>query len=115
MNNIEKKILELKRNTDNKLEERVLRDLLKEDEPETYLKDLLNHGCQCGMVRNLIYFADTKKFYIKYLEEIDEIKENLEFSTGEVLKVKYPSYNFLAWFGYEETARNIADKLELDY
>ena len=109
-----KQLKEMSKNTNSRLKKEVLRDMLNEDEPILYLKDLLNHGCQSGMVGKLIYYTDTKKFYLKHIDEIDELKNDLEESLGEPLKIGYPLYNWLALFGYEEMARKIADELGLE-
>lgn len=75
-------------------------------------KHVLEHGCGLGMVSELIYYADTKAFYIKYMEEIEEIVEDLDASLGEsvLIHAKFPLYNWLAWLGYEETIRKIANE-----
>lgn len=111
---MKEKIEQLIKESENDLELYVLEDLKDQDDPEGYLKDLLSHGCQSGMVSGLIYYTDTKAFYIKYIDEIEELKEEMEDSLGEPLKIGTPMYNWLAWFGYEETARKIADKLGLE-
>ena len=108
------KLMALLKKSSNELEKYVLRDLLESDEPEGYLKDVLNFGCVSGMVNQLIYYDDTKKFFIKYIDEIDELRDDLEESLGQPLKIKSPLYNWLAWFGYEETLRKIAEKLGLE-
>jgi hypothetical protein len=92
----------------------VAQDMLDSEDGEMYLKDLLNHGCQSGMVSGLIYYTDTKAFYIEHIDEIDELREEMENETGEPLKIGMPSYNWLAWFGYEETARKIANELSIE-
>lgn len=97
------------------LEKEVIEDALNAEEAKSYLQDVLRHGCQSGMVSGLIYYHDTKLFYIKHIDEIDELRGELEDSIGEPLKIGFPSYNWLAWFGYAETARKIADKIGLEY
>ena len=111
---MKKQLKELLENSSNKLEKEVIEDILDCEYPEEYLKDLLNHGCVSGMVSSLIYYKDTKAFYIKYIDEIDELREECEEMIGEPLKMGYPLYNWLAWFGYEATARKIADKLDIE-
>lgn len=112
--NIKEKLEAIRNDSENELEIYVIDDILEADEPEVYLKDLLSHGCQSGMVSSLIYYVDTKAFYIKYIDEIDELREEMEDSTGESLKIGSPSYNWLAWFGYEEMARKVAEKLGME-
>lgn len=99
----------------NALEKYVMSDVHESEEPISYLKDILNNGCQSGIVSQFIYYKDTKEFFKTYVEEIGELVEEMEESTGEPLKIGSPIYNWLAWFGYEETARQIADKLNLEY
>lgn len=86
-------------------------------------KDLAHGGCSTGVVGKLIYYADTVRFYKKHQAEIDALlKENLD-STGlsiaelfgdrwdkdDPLARDHFNQNLLAWFGFEETARRIAD------
>ncbi len=92
----------------------VAQDCLYSENAETYLSDLLQHGCQSGIVSGLIYYTDTKDFFIRHMEEIDELRGELEDSLGEPLKIGTPAYNWLAWFGYEETARKLAEKLGIE-
>ena len=86
------------------------------------LKDLLHGGCQSGIVGHLIYYTDTVKFYKKHQFEIDALlKESFDSigvsSPQELFGDKWDkddplarenlNQNLLAWFGFEETARNI--------
>lgn len=100
--------------TQSGLEKVVLQDMLDEENGEDYLKDVLNNGCQSGTVSGLIYYVDTKKFFIEHLDEIEELVEDVFSMNGE-LEMKYPMSNFLAWLAYEETARKIADKFNIEY
>jgi hypothetical protein len=97
-----------------KLEKWVITDILNEEEPLNYLKYVLEHGCVSGMVSKLVYYNQTKQFYVDYMDEIDEILQDIEDEIGEPLKKTFPIYNWMAWFGYEETARKVAEKIGLD-
>jgi hypothetical protein len=101
--------------SDNKLELYVLQDLLDQNDPIQYAKDILSHGCSGGSCSGLIYYTDTKAFYIKFIDEIEELKNEMEESTGENLSIGSPMYNWLAWFGYEEMLRKVADNIGLEY
>lgn len=82
---------------------------------KSWYLDLMQVGCQSGFISELIYYHDTKAFYIKYLEEIEELQDEYQEMTGEELDTKStPRYNFLAWFAFEETARKIAEELGLE-
>jgi hypothetical protein len=89
------------------------------------LKDL-SHGCSSGIVEHLIYTSACVRFYRRFMSEIDKMY-------GEVVKEFGPDFklnpwddddplaredmnkNTLAWFGFEETARNLANRAELDF
>jgi len=87
------------------------------------IDDLLQHGCQSGMVSELIYGKDTRDFYLKHQREIQalitELAEDCGCSIGDLLRDWDKSdpfaneainQNILAWFGFEETARRMYDQ-----
>jgi len=92
------------------------------------LKDLFYGGCQSGMVGHLIYYSDTLKFFKKYRQEINallvEILESTGLSISELFGEKWEkedplaqdtsNQNLLAWFGFEETARKLADANKIE-
>ncbi len=79
----------------------------------TFFSDLLQFGCISGMVGSLIYYTNTHQFFDKYYDEIEELRNDWEDSVGEPLQIKNDLKNTLAWFGFEETARQLADELGL--
>lgn len=96
---------------------------------EGLLNDLMQHGCASGMVSELIYYANTTKFYQRCQGEINSILYEMLDSTGctsaiELFGDKWEkedpfcrgelNQNLMAWFGFEETARKIADELGLE-
>lgn len=113
---IKNELKKLKKETHSPLKKYVINWLLDYDsgEIEGALQDLLNHGCVSGMVGSLIYYNDTIPFAKKHIEEIMLLLEETEEETGERLKMTTPYLNWLAWFGFEETARKIADELEIE-
>ena len=88
---------------------------------EAVVEDLMYGGCQSGMVGHLIYYCDTIEFYDEHQSEIDALLAELIDSTGmqpaelfgdswddsDPLARDRMNKNLLAWFGFEETARNI--------
>lgn len=93
----------------------IIQDYETNDEIQNFFSDLLNHGCQSGMISTLIYYNDTKKFYIEFLDEINELIEKLEDELSESIKVNGNRLNFYSWLAFEETARDLANELKLDY
>ena len=126
-----KNIKEIKRATDNKLTKRVCDYVIGEwndyNDKKHIFTDVLYHGCQSGMVGFLIWYSDTTAFYKKYIEEINTLLYNVQSSTGlygmkdlfgkkwdeeDPLAIEDYNQNLLAWFGFEETLRNIGLEFE---
>jgi len=76
----------------------------KKEKLKSYIEDLQNDGCMSGMISEFIYHADCKKFYIEHLEDLENIKEELEDSLGEPVKNRHrmPHYTFMCWLCFEE-------------
>lgn len=125
-----KNIKELKINA-TPLEKRVLNYIVDEwrnyDDKKNIFTDVLNYGCQSGMVGFLIYYTDTVRFYNQYKEEIDGLLYELMYETGlyapsdlfgdkwdkeDPLAAENFNQNLLAWFGFEETLRKIGYNFE---
>lgn len=81
---------------------------------KAFLSDLFQHGCQSGMVNEMIYYKDTHAFFDKHSDDIFDMLDELEEEMGEPIKVDGDRKNFYAWLAYEETARAIARELGLE-
>lgn len=90
-----------------------------------FLDDLFYGGCQSGIIDELIYYSDTVKFYKQYKSEINAmLKDTLDecgftspvelfgckWDTDDIFAEEQHNQNLLAWFGFEETARMLADR-----
>ena len=76
------------------------------------------------MIGSLIYYTDTSAFYNKHEEEIDQMLAKVCVDCGltpanlfgdkwdneDFFAKQQSNQNLLAWFGFEETARKLADK-----
>jgi hypothetical protein len=85
--------------------------------------DLMQGGCQSGMVGAMIYYRDTVKFYKKHMAEIDAMLQEScsecgctpaelfgeKWEDGDPLARDDMNMNLLAWFGFEETARHLME------
>ena len=126
-----KNIKIIKRKTDNKLTKRVCDYVIDEwndyNDKKHIFTDVLYHGCQSGMVGFLIWYSDTTAFYKKYIEGINTLLYNVQSSTSlygmkdlfgekwdeeDPLAIEDYNQNLLAWFGFEETLRNIGLQFE---
>lgn len=111
-----KALRELKMDTESNLKKAVITDLLSQgstDDIQTYISDLLQHGCVSGMVASLIYYNDTDKFFIKHHDEIFDLLNNYKDDVGEFPNFEINANN-LAWFGYEYTVQQIASDLGIE-
>ncbi|WP_347051898.1 DUF7222 domain-containing protein [Flavobacterium olei] len=79
-------------------------DGIKKEQLKSFLEDLQNGGCISGMISEFIYHADCKKFYIQHLEDLENIREEIEDSLGEAVKNRHrlPHYTFMCWLCFEE-------------
>ena len=121
----------IKRESDNPLIKYVCNYVINEwhdyDDKTNIFKDVLYHGCQSGVVGALIWYSQTTAFYKKYRNEINELLKELMDSTGlysmkelfgknwdgeDPLILDTHNQNLLAWFGFEETLRNIGLNFE---
>lgn len=90
---------------------------------QAYAEDVLQAGCQSGIVGQLIYYTDTAKFYKRHAKEIDRLLAELCDDTGKTparlfgnkwdsedpMARDYLNQNLLAWFGFEEATRRMFD------
>ena len=91
-------------------------------------RDLMHGGCASGMVGELIYYRDTIRFFRLHKSDITAIlKEQMEDSgsgpaelfgdkwdASDPLAFDESNQNLLAWFGFEEAARNVANRAGME-
>jgi hypothetical protein len=101
---LKEKLNKILKETDSTLLKEVVEELLDkikdegEEETKLYIQDVLTYGCSSGIVTSLISYTDTKKFFIKHMDEIFNI---LNKSMQEEPRLLELDANKLAWFGYE--------------
>ena len=125
-------VKELKRNSTSSLFKRVCNYVIDRwgdyNDKKYIFTDVLNHGCHSGVVTELIYYSDTVRFYKQYRQEINDLLYDAMSGTGlyappelfgdkwdkeDPLAQEITNQNLLAWFGFEETLRNIGNNFEL--
>lgn len=112
---LKEKLNKMLKETDNTLIKEVIEELLDkikeegEEETKLYIQDVLTYGCSSGIVTSLIYYSDTKKFFIKHMDEIFDI---LNKPIQEGLELSELDANKMAWFGYEWAISGINFMLE---
>ena len=124
-------VKELKRNSTSSLFKRVCNYVIDRwgdyNDKKYIFTDVLNHGCQSGVATELIYYSDTVRFYKQYRQKINDLLYDTMSGTGlyapsELFGDKWDkedslaqddfNQNLLAWFGFEETLRNIGYNFE---
>ncbi len=124
-------IRNIKQKTDNPLTKYVCNYVINEwsgyDDKTNIFKDVLYHGCQSGVVGALVWYSQTTAFYKKYREQINALLAETMDNTGiynlselfgerwdkeDPLATDVCNQNLLAWFGFEETLRNIGYNFE---
>lgn len=114
---------DLKSDSDS-IKDYVINELLEQENIESWLEDLLQHGCISGMT-SLVYYKDTCNFYQSFKKDIWELayEQMQEFGNSNILELIASLNgakdvgsieNLMAWYGFEETARQIANELELE-
>jgi hypothetical protein len=112
---------------DSGLKDAVIDWLLNEDSEyrDGMLEDLLQYGCQSGMVSGLIYYSDTVDFYNEHKEDIFDIAiedyDNMGYKNIFELFANLNGANdigcidqmenLLAWYGFEQAAYRISGSL----
>lgn len=96
---------------------------------KSLLKDILYNGLQSGIISELVYYSDTLKWYNKHKTEIKSLLRDSMMNYGtnnpadlfgrnwdqdDPFVEDTANKNLLAWFSFEETAREISDNLGYD-
>lgn len=85
----------------------------------SFLKDVLQYGCQSGLVSSLVYYSDTNKFFDDYEDEIVDLISNIMEDMGYKTRPQFidslngsaenitQEKNLLAWVAFEEASREV--------
>lgn len=84
-------------------------DGTQKEQLKSFLEDLQQGGCISGMIGDFIYNSDCKEFYIKHIDELEQMKEDLEEELGEPIKNRFsvPHYTFMCWLCFEEYCNDL--------
>lgn len=80
------------------------------DSLKNSFSDLLHYGSNNGSVARLIYYKDTHEFFDTHYDEIEKLRMEAR-EHGLEIEIKGDFQDFMARFGYETVARNLADTL----
>jgi hypothetical protein len=115
----QKKLLKISEDTNNSdLKRNIAQDIIDElggyDKAEGFFNDLMASGCSSGMIGWLIYYQDTHRFYDDNYNDIEELRQEYEAEIGEPIRIDGDLKNFLAWFAFEEVAKQLASEIGLE-
>lgn len=112
MKHLEESLKRVSIQSENRLEQWLIANILEAQEPEIYLNDILKTGCESGIISELIYYADIYPFFQEYYLEVQELL--LEYQDeGGIITLKGDIQTHLTWFAIELTALRLSDKLGL--
>lgn len=77
------------------------------EDAESFVNDVINHGCVSGCVPELIYYTQTHEWFDKYYDDIQNLKEEYEEESGEPLIIEGDLKNTLAWWSFEVTLQKL--------
>jgi len=99
------------------------------DAIKAYIKDVAYGGGQSGIINELIYYSDTAAWFKKYNTDITMLLKGYISDMGadspsdlfgnkwnkqDIFAKEAQNQNLLAWFSYEETCNDIAQRLGFD-
>ena len=102
-------VMESLKENENSLRSEVL-DILKNhieeyenfEDVRGFMEDLRSNGCVSGMIGELTYYSDTKKFFIENLDEIQDYVNDLILE--HVYNIYDFDYNEIVWVVFEAIA-----------
>lgn len=72
------------------------------EEVRGFMEDLRQYGCSSGMIGELLYYSDTKKFFIDNLDEIQDYVNTL--IQEHVYSINELDINEIVWVVFEAIA-----------
>ena len=85
----------------------------KREQLKSFFLDLQQGGCVSGMISEFIYHADCKAFYIEHIDDLENIRTELEEAVGEAIENRFqaPHYTFVCWLCFEEYCFDLYSRL----
>lgn len=80
------------------------------EEVRGFMEDLRQYGCSSGMIGELLYYSDTKKFFI---ENMDEIQDHVNTLVQEhVYSINELDINEIVWVVFESISNEFFYTIE---
>lgn len=72
------------------------------EDVKKFMEDLRSYGCVSGMIGELVYYSDTRNFFIENLDEIQDYLNDL--IQEHVYNIGEFDYNEIVWVVFEAIA-----------
>lgn len=80
------------------------------EEVRGFMEDLRSYGCTSGMIGELIYYSDTKKFFIENMDEIQDYVNTL--IQEHVYSINELDINEISWVVFESISNEFFYTIE---
>lgn len=80
---------------------------------KAFAEDLQRSGCVSGMIGSFVYNSDCKEFYIKHIDDLEQMRDDLDEQIGEPIqnRHKMPHYTFVCWLCFEEYVNDLYNEI----
>lgn len=87
----------------------ILNHIQDYEEEKTFLEEVIQYGCASGIVSELIYYSEIECFFIKHMDEIFDIYNNVKDDLSAYFEV---NANNLSWLAFEYVVNEIYNEVE---
>lgn len=77
--------------------------------------DDLAHGCASGILGEFVYYSQTKDFYLRHMDDIEDFINDLGEQLGEPLSLGEPRYNYAVWAVVDYIGYYVGDDFQRDF
>lgn len=74
--------------------------------------DDLAHGCASGILGEFVYYSQTKDFYLRHMDDIEDFINDLGQQFGEPLSLGEPRYNYAVWAVFDYIGVYVGDDFQ---
>ncbi|KAF2080090.1 DUF7222 domain-containing protein [Flavobacterium sharifuzzamanii] len=85
----------------------------RKEQLKSFFLDLQQGGCISGMISEFIYHDDCRAFYIEHIDDLENIRAELEQAIGEPIENRFQTlhYTFVCWLCFEEYCYDLYSRL----
>ncbi|MEK7434187.1 MAG: hypothetical protein AABZ74_13725 [Cyanobacteriota bacterium] len=112
MSDLRKELKKIQNESENRLEQWLITNILDSEDSEAYLQDIINCGCQNGVISELIYYKDVYPFFDEYYLEIQELLLEYQDEVGTI-ELQSDIKSKLTWLAVEIIAYRLANQLDV--